>query len=97
MAMGNSLSLVASNTFMEHFEEMALDTEHHKPAEWLRHADDTFVVWPHGPARLQKFLHRLNSVRPTTKFTMQVEANDTLPFLDILVMKRGPKLTTKVY
>jgi hypothetical protein len=28
---------------------------------------------------------------------MEVEANDTLPFLDVLVMKRGPKLTTKVY
>jgi hypothetical protein len=26
---------------------------------------------------------------------MEVEANDTLPFLEVLVMKRGPKLTTK--
>jgi hypothetical protein len=28
---------------------------------------------------------------------MEVEANDTSPFLDILFMKRGLKLTTKVY
>jgi hypothetical protein len=28
---------------------------------------------------------------------MEVEANDTLPFLDILAMKRGPKLTIKLY
>jgi hypothetical protein len=28
---------------------------------------------------------------------MEVEANDILPFLDVLVMKWGPKLTTKVY
>jgi hypothetical protein len=28
---------------------------------------------------------------------MEVEANNTLPFLDILVIKRGPKLATKVY
>jgi hypothetical protein len=28
---------------------------------------------------------------------MEVEANDSLPFLDVLVMKRGPKLATKVY
>jgi hypothetical protein len=26
---------------------------------------------------------------------MEVEANDSLPFLDVLVMKRGPKLTIK--
>jgi hypothetical protein len=28
---------------------------------------------------------------------MEVEANDTLPFLDVLVRKRGPRLATKVY
>jgi hypothetical protein len=28
---------------------------------------------------------------------MEVEANDTFPFLDILVMKREPKLATKVH
>jgi hypothetical protein len=97
MAMGNSLSPVVSNIFMEHFEEIALYTADYKPAKWLRYVDDTFMVWQHGPARLQQFLHHLNNVRPTIKFTMEVEANDTLPFLDVLVMKRDPKLTTKVY
>jgi hypothetical protein len=31
MAMGNSLSLVVSNIFMEHSEEIALDTADHRP------------------------------------------------------------------
>jgi hypothetical protein len=44
MAMGNSLSPVVSNIFMEHFEEIGLDTADHKPAKWLRYVDDTFVV-----------------------------------------------------
>jgi hypothetical protein len=96
MAMGNLLSPVVSNIFMEHFEEMALDTADYKPAKWLRYVN-TFMVWPHGTARLQQFLHHLNSIRPTIKFTMEVEAKDTLPFLDILVMNRGPKLATTVY
>jgi hypothetical protein len=82
---------------MEHFEEIALDTADHKPAKWLRYFDNTFMVWPHGPARLQQFLHHLNSFRPTMKFTIKVEANDTLAFLDALVIKRGPKLATKVF
>jgi hypothetical protein len=79
MAMGNSLSLVVSNIFMEHSEETALDIADHKPT------------------RLQQCLHHLNSVRPTIKFTSEVEANDTLPFLEVLVMKRGLKLAMKVY
>jgi hypothetical protein len=33
MAMGNSLSPVVSNMFMEDFEEIALDTADHKPAK----------------------------------------------------------------
>jgi hypothetical protein len=33
---GHSLSLVFSNTFMEHFEEIALDAANYKPAKWIR-------------------------------------------------------------
>jgi hypothetical protein len=63
MAMGSSLSPVVSNIFMEHFEELALDSAQHKPSLWLRYVDDTFVVWPHGPEQLQNFLNHLNSLR----------------------------------
>jgi hypothetical protein len=63
MAMGNSLSPVVSNIFMEHFEEIALDATEYKPAEWLRYVDNTFMVW------LQQFFDHINSVRPTIKFT----------------------------
>jgi hypothetical protein len=38
-----TLSPVVSDVFMEHFEEMALDTDDLKPARWLRFVD-TFVV-----------------------------------------------------
>jgi hypothetical protein len=80
---------------MEHFEGIGYIGP--KPAKWLGYIDDTFMVWPYVPMRLQEFLHHLKCVRPTIKFTMEVEANDTLPFLDVLVMKRGPKLAMKVY
>jgi hypothetical protein len=72
MAMGKSLSPVVSNIFMEHFEKTALDTADYIPAKWLRYVDDTFVLWPHGPAKLQQYLHHVNSVRPTFKFIMEV-------------------------
>jgi hypothetical protein len=95
MAMGNSLSPVVSNIFMEYSE--ALDTAAHKPAKWLRYVHDTFVVWPHEQARLQAFLHGPNSLKPTVKFRIEVEVNNTLPFLDVMVMKIGSNLVTKVY
>jgi hypothetical protein len=61
-AMGNSLSPVVSNIFMEYSAETAPDIADHKPTKWLRYVDNTFVVWPNGPARLQQFLHHLNSL-----------------------------------
>jgi hypothetical protein len=36
-------------------------------------------------------------VSRTIKFIIDVEANYTLPFLGVLVTKRGPNLTTEVY
>jgi hypothetical protein len=73
MAMGKSLSPVASNIFVEHSEEITLDTDDHKPAKWLRYVDDTSVDCPHGPTRLLQFLHHPKSVRPTIKFTMKLK------------------------
>jgi hypothetical protein len=95
MAMLNSVTLVVSSIFMLHFEENAFGTADHKHAKWLRDIN-TFIVWPCGPARLQQFLCHFSSVRPSIKFTMEIEANDILLFFDILFMKRAPELTAKV-
>jgi hypothetical protein len=81
---------------MEHCEEIALDTAEHKPAKWLRYVEDTFVVWTHGPAIFQQFLHHFKSLRPTIKFTAEVEVTDTFPVSDVLVMKRGANLVKKL-
>jgi hypothetical protein len=54
MAVGNSLfQWSVIYLWKEHFEEIALDIADDKPTKWLRYVDDTFVVWPHEPARLQ--------------------------------------------
>jgi hypothetical protein len=80
----------------EGMTKIALHTADHKPAKWLKYFDNTFVIWSCGPARLQKFLHHFNSLRPTMKYTIKVEANYTLLFLDVLIIERVPKLATKV-
>jgi hypothetical protein len=88
MAMGNSLSPIVSNIFMEHFEKLAIDSAPYKPSLWLRYVGDTFVVWPHGPERLQNFFDHLNSLRPSIRFTMETESDNAISFLDVLVIRR---------
>jgi hypothetical protein len=37
---------------------------------------------------LHEFLDHLNNIHPNIKFTMEVEKNPSLPFLDVLVSRR---------
>jgi hypothetical protein len=97
MAMGSSLSPIVSNTFMVRFEKLALDSVQFLPPLWLRYVDFIFVVWPHGPERLQDFLNHLNSLRPSILFTIEIESQSAIRFLDVLAIRKRTALATKVY
>jgi hypothetical protein len=75
MAMGNSVSPIVSNIFMENSEKLALDSAQYKPSLCLQYVDDTFVVWPHDPERLQDFLNH-NRLRPSIQFTLAVRLRE---------------------
>ena len=96
--MGSPLSPIVANIFMQHFENQNLQTAVLKPTMWLRYVDDTFVVWPHSSQDIQPFLQHLNSQNPDIKFTMEVEQQNSLPFLDVLVTKTpSGRLQHQVY
>ena len=98
VAMGSPLSPVIANFYMEKFEKIALDSARKTPTHWYRYVDDTFVIWPHGMEELEKFLDHLNTIHERIQFTMEVEKNGELPFLDILIYKHpNGKLGHKVY
>ncbi|XP_018401736.1 PREDICTED: uncharacterized protein LOC108778909 [Cyphomyrmex costatus] len=86
--MGSPISLVVANIFMEHFEEEALRKATSKPEIWYRYVDDTFVIWRHGKEELDKFLNFLNNQHANIRFTMEIEENGKLPFLNVLVTKK---------
>ncbi|XP_046384639.1 uncharacterized protein LOC124154910 [Ischnura elegans] len=67
---------------------MAIGSYDKKPKLWLRYVDDTFVIWPHGPEELQSFLKHINSQHPAIQFTMEMEKDRRIPFLDVMVNKR---------
>jgi hypothetical protein len=95
--MGKALSPVVSNIYMEHFEDLALKTAAHRPSLWLRYVDDTFVIWPQGPDRLQEIFCHIKGIRPTIQFTMETENNNKIPFLDVQVIRKQSSIITTVY
>ena len=85
--MGSPLSPVLANIFMEDFETKAIETYPFKPTCWMRYVDDTFIIWPHGKDKLDSFLNHLNSQHQQIKFTMEIEKDQALPFLDVQIQK----------
>ena len=94
--MGSPLSPVIANIYMEFFENLALETSPLRPTLWLRYVDDTFVSWSHAED-IKTLLDHINALRPTIKFTMEIEENNELPFLDVLVKRTESGISTTVY
>lgn len=97
MAMGSSLSPFMANIFMENLEQEAISQTDTPPKVWLRYVDDTFLIWQHGHDKLQIFADLLNSLRPSIKFTHEIESDHKLPFLDVLVCRNNNVIKTAVY
>ena len=58
-------------------------TDHH--SGYAIYVNETFVIWPHGPDKLENFHSHLNSLRKSIQFTIEREQSNQLLFLDVLV------------
>ena len=95
-AMGSPVSTVVANLVMEDVEKRALSTFHSPPKIWKRYVDDTFVIIHKNS--VEDFLDHLNTIENSIKFTIEKEANHTLPFLDTLVRRnKHGDFSTSVY
>jgi hypothetical protein len=92
VAIGSSISPVISNFLMDDFEERALKQATHKPLCWFCYVDDTFVIWPHRPEKLEGFLGHLNGLHRNIQFTMETEKDG--PFLSWTLTSIGYRKST---
>ena len=82
-AVGSPVSPVVANLYMDFFEDLALASTQVTFRMWKRYVDNTFSIVKRGTEG--KFLHHFNSVCCAIKFTMEVEKDGALPFLDTLL------------
>lgn len=86
VAMGSPLAPAIADIWMRNFEDQAIETSTIKPIIWKRYVDDTFCILNKND--VDTFLKHLNSVHPKINFTMEVEENNSLAFLDVKVIRK---------
>ena len=95
LAMGCPVSPIVANIFMSQLEEKAINDMPSKPSLWLRFVDDVLAIVKRRA--LQVTLETLNAQHDDIAFTMEVEENGQLPYLDARIARKDNQLLTSVY
>jgi len=98
VGMGLPLGPTFANVFMCFHEKNWLDNcpDSFKPVFYRRYVDDTFLLF-RAPDHAELFLNYLNSRHPNIRFTMQLENDGSLSFLDCKVYRQNNSFQTSVF
>ena len=96
LAIGASSSVFLAELFLMRLERKAMETFANPPDFWFRYVDDTFTSMLEEFIDL--FLNHLNRQHQRINFTIELEENRELPFLDTCVkIEANGTFSTKVY
>ncbi|XP_047994982.1 uncharacterized protein LOC125233143 [Leguminivora glycinivorella] len=81
--MGSPVAPVVANIWMEHFEHKALAAPPVPVKIWKRYVDDVFCVIKGSKEEADLLLRHLNSVHRSMSFTLEMEKDRGIAFLDV--------------
>ena len=87
MAMGSPLSPVLAGIFMVELETTKLPTLREHMSPWKRYVDDTISYIEEES--IEHVLSKLNGYHGNIELTYEIENDGKLPFLDVLVIRKG--------
>jgi hypothetical protein len=92
--MGCCASPFVADFFMDHFEN-SIKNEIWFPSFWVRYVDDVLSIVKKD--KLDESLKKLNSIHPDIQFTMEVEKENSLPFLDLILSRENGNIDMSIY
>ena len=84
--MGSSVSVVLAELFMQSVEEKIFENAPCRPLIWKRYLDDIFCILPRD--MVDSFFNHINCQNQHIKFTVELEENKSIPFLDLLITRK---------
>ena len=98
LAMGSPISPFLAELFMDSLEQIISNSSFFKKVtSWSRYVDDVFGLFNGNLEELLDFQKYLNSLHPNIKFTLEIEKNNCINFLDLAIIKHNNKLHFNIY
>ena len=95
-SMGSPASAILANLVMEYVEEKALLLAPYPPKWWFRYVDDSHVCVRRE--HVDEFHSHLNSINTNIKFTIEIESEGSIAFLDTKTTRQDDgSITVSVY
>ncbi|CAF3775583.1 unnamed protein product [Rotaria socialis] len=97
VSMGSPLAPILAHLYMNELEENIINFTGKKPCVFYRYVDDIFMIF-HGTQReIELFVKFMNNIEPKIKFTLEIQKENKLPFLDVMIERNNMELITYVY
>ena len=99
--MGSPLSGLLADIFLNNFENTYLLSPHNKWQRnisfYKRYVDDTFVIFDGTTRQANMLLHYMNNINKNIQFTLEIESDNAINFLDLTFMKHNNKFQYRIY
>ena len=101
LPIGKSISKPLTGIYMHWFEKTFVFGDNSNFKEnivfWKRQVDDLFFIWKGTKEELELFVWHLNRIDYRVQFTLEVEQDGFLPFLDVGISNLDGRLLTTIY
>ena len=92
LIMGNPLSPLLAEIFMNFLENKISQHSNFKYfLYWYRYIDDVIACFSDTDRQLNSFLEFINKLHPNIKFTIELESQNSINFLDLTVTREKDK------
>ncbi|XP_072375519.1 uncharacterized protein [Diabrotica undecimpunctata] len=96
LAMGSCLSPFLADLFMNHLESTQIMTNN-TILHWFRYVDDCLVFIRGNSNTAFSLLNTINNIHPNIKFTMELESNFSINFLDLSINRINNVFDYSIY
>ena len=102
LPMGGSLSGLLADIFLDSLEKDLLDVKNDvngRVLVWQRYVDDVLVLWEGGDEQenIHSFHDHINNLHDNLNFTLELEHNNRINFLDVSIIRENGSLSYDIY